>query len=632
MIHFLGFLPFDETVITSASVVAALAPWCGAPPRVERYEGLTVAVAPIRFASRPPAQRFLRTLSSGVVIGGECRFTNMDDVAIALDLAPGRHDPTDVLAAAWARWGADAPCHLHGEFTFFVYDPVRSAVWLCRDDRPVRPLFFVHHPGRFIAFSNHPRPLLALGCVDPALDEVAFAAAVTMTAMDATETGYRDLRRVPRAHVLRLDRDGIAERHRWWTPTFRDAPKGWTDDDYVEAARSLFDRVVRDHYGTEGGRVGILLSGGLDSLAVADSVLRQKLGPLTGYAVLDPPELCVWRRRGKIADQRPIVAMFQREYPDFRVKVIPYAAAPGDGDTMDRLRRAGVFSTSPHPAGMMEDARQAMKADGITVVLGGHGGNQTLSADGWHHLDDLRDSGHWFALIQEVIHFARRRGMHMVRALAGIASPDWVWRRRGRIGPHGASGLAAFLAPAVAAEVTGRYGSNRCMRVVRDTRSNMLDGMCRDHAYLDGAFLPWRIHGMSLRTPLADRRIVDFALSVPADQFLRHGRTRWLMRRMLAGRLPDAIVNDHRYGDDFSSFPARATVWRDSMRAALPGLEGSRLARRVFDLGAVGRALDDGWPVLNPERYGPDDVNQISTVAGIVMAARFLQMTEGGNG
>lgn len=634
MIHFLGILSLGEDpVVASAALGTALAPWCGGPPRIERHEGLTIAVAAVRFAQRPLSQRFVKTLSSGVVIGGECRFTNTDDVAVQLDLPQDLRRSEDVLAAAWLRWGAEAPSHLYGEFTFFVYDPACASVWLCRDETPSRPLFFVHRPGRFIAFCNHPRPLLALPGVDPGLDDVAFAAAVTMTAMDATETGYKDLRRVPRAHVLTLTRDAAVDCRRWWAPTLRDAPKGWSDDDYVEAARSLFDRVVRDHYGGGGERTGILLSGGLDSLAVAESVLRQKLGPLTGYAVFDPPELCVWRRRDKIADQRPVVEAFLRNHPDFTVRFIPYTTAPGDMATMDRLRRTGLFSSTPHPSGLLEDARRMMKADGITTVLGGQGGNQTLSADGWHHLDDLRNSGRWFALAWDILHFVRRRGPSMMRALAGTAAPEWVWRllRRPMV-RSGSHDSMAFLSPAAAEAAAERYGRNRAWSTVRDTRSNMLESMGRDHPYLDGLYLPWHAHGMSLRTPLADRRVVDFALSVPAGQYLRHGRTRWLMRRMLAGRLPDAILNDHRYGDDFSSFPVRAVAWRESMRAALPGLQGSASARRIFDLEAMERFLGDDWQAFDPERCTLDEFNRISDCAQAFLAARFLQMSDGGNG
>ncbi|WP_173012798.1 asparagine synthase-related protein [Niveispirillum sp. SYP-B3756] len=567
------------------------------------------------------------------MIGGECRFANIDDLAVQLDLPQGHRRSEDVLAAAWLRWGAEAAGHLHGEFTFFAYDPTCATVWLCRDQTPSRPLFFVHYPGRFIAFCNHPRPLLALPGVDPGLDDVAFAAAVTMTAMDATETGYKDLRRVPRAHVLTLTRDAIVDCRRWWVPTVRDAPTGWSDDDYVEAARNLFDRVVRDHYGGDGERTGILLSGGLDSLAVAESVLRQKLGPLIGYAVFDPPDLCVWRRRDKIADQRPVVDAFLQNHPDFTVRFIPYRTAPGDMATMDRQRQTGLFSTTPHLSGLLEDARRMMKADGITTVLGGQGGNQTLSADGWHHLDDLRNSGRWFALAWNMLHFVRRRGPSMMRALAGTAVPDWVWRLRRRplvwTDPHGST---AFLSPETAKATAERYGWNRAWAVARDKRSNMLEPMGRDHPYLDGLYLPWRAHGMSLRTPFADRRIVDFALSVPASQYLRRGRTRWLMRRMLAGRLPEAIVNDHRFGDDFSSFPIRAETWRESMRAALPGLQSSASARRIFDLEAMERFLGDDWPAIDTACSTLDQFIRISDCAQAFMAARFLQMTDGGNG
>jgi asparagine synthase (glutamine-hydrolysing) len=572
----------------------------------------------------------VRAGPGGTVVGGACGLADREALAETLG-RPATLADGDLLAAAWSRWGLETPAHLHGDFALFAYDPERESLWLCRDETPHRPLYFVRRPGHFVAFANHPRPLLALPWVDPALDEVAFAAAVSLIAMDPGETGYRDLRRVPRAHVQVLTPDGVSRRP-WWTAQFRDPPAGWKDDDYVTAACGLFDRVVRDQC-RDGGKLGILLSGGMDSQAVADSVMRQTLGPLTGYAVLDPPERCLWRDPRQIGDQRPQVDAFLKRHPGMTARIIPYATVPGDDATRERMRRMGMFSVVPHPSGMMEDARQAMAADGVTTVLGGHGGNQTLSSDGWQRLDALRDGGRWLRLGWEALWCILRQGPGLARPMAARTLPDWAlraWRGR-RPRPPAASNALGFLSPDMAAAVRERYGEDKCFRTIRDTRANMLDSLRRDHAYLDGAFLAWRTNGMALRTPLADRRIIDFALSIPADQFLRRGHGRWLMRRMMAGRLPDEILRDQRHSNDLSSFPVRAGAWRTSLGAALPGLRSSRLARQIFDLDAIGRFIDDDWPSSDGAASW-QAVNDLSAIGNAVMAARFVQMIDGGNG
>jgi asparagine synthetase B (glutamine-hydrolysing) len=91
--------------------------------------------------------------------------------------------------------------------------------------------------------------------------------------------------------------------------------------------------------------------------------------------------------------------------------------------------------------------------------------------------------------------------------------------------------------------------------------------------------------GISVRHPMLDRRFVEFAMTLPDDMRLRGGETRYILRRALAGILPEEIRTRRTTGD--------ATV--------LNGLAISRVAGGTMP--AFERAAARGW--LDPSRLAP---------------------------
>ena len=54
--------------------------------------------------------------------------------------------------------------------------------------------------------------------------------------------------------------------------------------------------------------------------------------------------------------------------------------------------------------------------------------------------------------------------------------------------------------------------------------------------------------GIDIRTPAFDRRLVEFCIGIPQDQYLRNGCDRWLIRRAMKGRLPDVVLANKKSG------------------------------------------------------------------------------------
>ena len=67
------------------------------------------------------------------------------------------------------------------------------------------------------------------------------------------------------------------------------------------------------------------------------------------------------------------------------------------------------------------------------------------------------------------------------------------------------------------------------------------------------------LYGISIRDPFANRRLVEWSFGLPEEQFLRNGVSRWLIRRMMDGQLPDSVLHNRKTGLQTSDWHLRLT-------------------------------------------------------------------------
>ncbi len=134
--------------------------------------------------------------------------------------------------------------------------------------------------------------------------------------------------------------------------------------------------------------------------------------------------------------------------------------------------------------------------------------------------------------------------------------------------------------------------------------------------------------GIDVRDPTADRRLVEFCLAVPTEQFLRDGQPRALARRALADRLPAAVLEASGKG-------YQAADWHEGLGADRAGLaeEVERLeASGVSGLIATERMrrLMEDWPQSGWERHSVAQSYRLAMLRG-VSAGHFLRRAAGAN-
>jgi len=590
-------------------------------PEIETrtHAGASFAVA------REPWAAACRKSVSLAVVGTRMAMVNgrLDNRA-DLETATGRPQdasPATVVADTHGRWGEAAPVRWLGDFAVAVWDARDRRLHLVRDSGGWHALYHLRLGDR-VLFADALPVLVALAPGARRLDPQVLADVLVDGTPPVDRTVWRDIHAVPPASGVRIDADACAVRPYWQLP--RAELHMHRDGDYVEAARALLDEAVRCRL-PAAGPAGIALSGGLDSAGLAATMAAAAPGAtLHGFTAVPAPGAPIARSPCHYDDERPYVGMLGERLPTLRASCASLAPDAEDGIDAAVLRLAGMPLNNSLNAAWLSPAHEAAADRGVATVLTGGFGNITLSYDGMALLPALFDRGALGALAVEVAALSRRgpRGAREITR-AALAESRWLkgfrdihrdptlWPKR-RLGssyvaPAFADGVGwvRYQVDGAAAVPTGGTG-DRPWHVARSQRQRHLHMPLARH---------WRTE---LAQPLADRRLVEFCLSVPLRQFLRHGETRSLARRVLADRLPAAILDNRLRGRQCPEAVHLVSVQASRLLVEVDGFAGSPLVRHCLDVDRIRRGL------ARIRAAAPDEIGFAAHLHRAVQHARFL--------
>jgi asparagine synthase (glutamine-hydrolysing) len=165
-------------------------------------------------------------------------------------------------------------------------------------------------------------------------------------------------------------------------------------------------------------------------------------------------------------------------------------------------------------------------------------------------------------------------------------------------------------------------------RPVKDgfaARLRFITGIERGELY-KGTLAGW---GLDTRSPLADKRLVEFCLSVPTDEYLSNGVSRSLARRALADRLPPDVVKEFRRGNQFTDWHEAMAGTRAQFAAEVDRIAAHAPATKILDIKMMQRLVDN-WPASGWEAEDIEAHYRWALLEGIA-AGHFLRKVAGAN-
>ncbi|MEA3051683.1 MAG: hypothetical protein QOG72_586 [Sphingomonadales bacterium] len=595
-----------------------------------------------RLFSTLPEDRYDR----GPVTGGGGRWTLVADVRLdnrpelcaSLGLEPARASilsDSAVVMAAVERWADEAIQHLVGDFALALWDRDRARLLLVRDFLGQRPLHY-HRGAGFFAFASMAKGLHALPEIPPAPNERAVAAFVALMPESGSETFFAGVEKVRPGHAVTITRDGLHS-ERWWRPPLRDLGLKGTDD-YAQALREQFDRAVSDRLRGSGAGVASHLSAGLDSstvTATAALALAPAGGRLTAFTAVPREGFSGSPSIEAILDEGPHAASLAAMYPN-----IEHVLVPSSGSPVANLDRHFFLNERPVlnlcNAVWMNRIADRARERGLRILLTGAKGNMSFSYDGMPFLTQLASSGRLLRLAREswlLVRNGTRVGTVAAQTLGPfVPAPLWrgISRMRGKgrkLTDYTAINPDAFKAMRLD-ELAVERGLDPNYRPRRDALETRLWALGRNDSgnYNKGALAGW---GLDTRDPTADRRLVEFCLAVPLEEYLRDGQRRALARTAFADRLPPAIVGEKLKG-------YQAADWYEGLSEARPAIseELGRIAATAPACAALdSRKLESlvaDWPTGGWAKQAMVEKYRLALLRGI-SAGHFIRKASGSN-
>jgi len=208
--------------------------------------------------------------ASGAVIAADLRLDNRTEL-LALIGAPPDEAATwpdaRVVLTAWEKFGDDVWPTLRGPFAAAIWDPRHRTLTLARDHLGLNVVMWFKNDDLF-AFASMPKGLFALPEVPRELSEEKLADFLVLNHADHATTLYRNVFRLPPAHLAKVAADGTMRHRRYWSPADIKPIRLPTSQAYAEGLRDSLDRSVRRQM-RSAHPIGSHLSGGLDCSSVA---------------------------------------------------------------------------------------------------------------------------------------------------------------------------------------------------------------------------------------------------------------------------------------------------------------------------------------------------------------------------
>lgn len=446
---------------------------------------------------------------------------------------------TEVILLAYRQWGDAFQLKLNGMWAFAIWDEQEKSLFLSRDRFGIKPLFYLDERSRFV-FASELKAFRALEGFTLLENETAFRRVLTSPALleSREDTLFAGVKRLPGGHSI-LVRDGKARISRWWNTLdhIPAAPRSLSDQ--AESFRELFIDSCRLRLRSD-VPVATCLSGGLDSSAVLCTLAR-----IAGDAgAMHDRETPNW--------QRAFVATFPGSSSDeerFARLAVEHAGAdpryrPIDGRmTVEEIERV-VYDFEEigtnFPSAIWSIYRE-LRREGVVVSLDGHGADELLGGYTHYAQTALRATG---GLLAHPL-----RTLDMISTLRALYDPSGpiaappAWKlllandpliRRMRGLDSRKSDLSQTKRDPVEEAEIDRLGPLNSL-LYRDFHRNMLPSILRNFDRCSMA------HGIEVRMPFMDWRLVCFAFSLPAESKIGGGYTKRILREAMRGILPEPL-------------------------------------------------------------------------------------------
>jgi asparagine synthase (glutamine-hydrolysing) len=545
---------------------------------------------------------------------------------------------TETIVHAYEQWGEACVHRFRGMFAFAIWDAPKRRLLLVRDRLGIKPLYWARTPDALI-FGSEIKAILASGLVEPRTNQAVLPEVLSTRYTSGDDTLFRGIHKLLPGHLLVFENGQIATRQYWDVPNRHTQGSGLgaqsstggsprpsaIGPDVVGRFRELLEESVRLRLMSD-VPLGMFLSGGIDSSAIAALMARMIDRPLQTFSVA-------------FKDRAYNELGYAREVAE-AIGAVRHEIVIDDRDFFDALPKLIWHEDEPiaHTSSVPLYFVSALARQHVTVVLTGEGSDELLAGYGKYP----RVAWNWRAgtvyermmppalrrsiargvlpmLPAKLARYARRSFLAMDRTPESMFFDNFASIRL--------ADQQQLLSPALRASATpaAAYGASLDYFNTPNGTSTLLDRLLYADIKTYLVELLMKQDQMSMaasiesRVPFLDHRLVEYAATLPDEWKLNGWTTKRVLRESMNGLLPDSILNRPKMG-----FPVPFANWaRGGWNAVAREVLLDRRSRErgIVDPAAVDRLLTDHaagrteggdriWSLLNLELWHRTFIDQ----------------------
>ena len=516
----------------------------------------------------------------------------------------------ELLFKMYLQYGQNCLDNLLGAYAFVYYDRQRNRVDIIIDAVGDRCVYYAIK-NHILYFSSLMEPLVKLtgaGLNDRWITDFLAMDHLFMS-NEAEETPYEGIYRVAPAQRVTIQ-NGRVEKALYWDP-FVDFQELKLEDDraYADSFRKVFERAVRDAMRSM-GKTSILLSGGLDSnavAAVASNILKERGENLYSFTSVPLKNYKTKDNGYDLEDETQAV----KRTAEFLGNIEPtFVELEGVDPWTGRKQELHImempYKSVQNMLWIPECMRQAY-CKGSRLMLSGSFGNTTISYTNLEvYMNDLYHQKKWRALKKELRTFAEVEGFPVRYAWKKIKSAqkessylktDWEslygksFVRPAMIHETGADERMLSMNRKFAEASLSHDNARRLM--IQDVALRQIGEAATKHSLATGVIL---------RDPTKDKRVIEFCLRLPADQFCKEGAERRLVREYMKDIVPAHILEAKTKGKQSADMNFRLSLCWEKIRKEWIALYQTNLDSKYVDSALACKQL-----------VGKNDIEQYTT-------------------
>lgn len=523
------------------------------------------------------------TTDAGVTIIADARLHDRDNLRHRLGISKSNATDIELIIAAYKLWGRDCVQHFIGDYAFAIWDAPANILFCARDHIGAKSFYYMHQDDEFV-FANDIRAILDAAKTDVNLDIKNMTVAIdNHKAYDRETTHYQGVKKLMPGHYMIVKPGYEPQITRYWKPENIAPLILDSDDEYADALLSLIDIVVADCLyipgsdATDGhaSAIGVHVSGGLDSSAIAVLALRH----LDTEGRPKPLAFC-WQAAPTVDEEASqehqwLQAMVRQE------EINLHYVRPNPEIAYQLLLNDATRTPNTSTLSIEIDIQHQAQALGVGVILSGWGGDEFTSHNGRNYFPWLFKTGRWLTLIKNLRDFDDNSPSKIFHRVFLPIMPNILQNFITGLkkNPKGTKQAKSLLHSEMKHHLGEKTSNVHGNRNVRDTQLDLLY-----HGHINERIESWAIYGrkfgIEYRYPLLDRRLIEFALSLPPHQYKKGRWKRFVFRNAMRNILPDVVRKNLSKNE-----PVRVEASSQNMVTAM---------RRI------GKEIRDG--ILKPER------------------------------